>query len=93
MSATEGKLHQVFCNDVGRFREGFADVQGPDGWFHIREEDDKPAYPQRYATVEPFQKDGLVVAWAKKQSGIWVRINTIGQELPMKPGSVEVSFV
>jgi hypothetical protein len=50
-----------------------------------------------YVLIEPFQKEGkdakgndLIVAWAKKQDGTWVRIGQDGKEVPMKNTSFAI---
>lgn len=77
-------MPQQFCGDIGRFYEGRAVVTENGQWFHIKEEDRQPAYPERYKMAEYFQ-GGL--AWVQKQDETWLRIDKQGRQVAMKPGS------
>ena len=62
------------------FYEGLAVAEDETGWFHVQE-NDGPAYQQRYKKTEYFQK-GL--AWVQKHDGAWIKIGKNGQEIAMK---------
>lgn len=47
------KIHGCWFLDLDVFHKGFARARDEDGWMHVQR-DGRPAYPRRFAAVEPF---------------------------------------
>ena len=72
---------QKFFSDPSTPHYGFIILKDNNGWFHSLESGE-PAYPQRYLTVEHFQKGKKeLLAWVRKEDKTYVAINEQGQEI------------
>jgi hypothetical protein len=85
------KLYQQKYENVGPFIHGYAivDVDGAYHMCHI-DKKGKPLYPQRYAVLHDFNKEGKTFAQRnisfKNDTCVWVVLNTKGQELYTEKG-------